>query len=89
MKKLLLFILMLSSMLASAQTVSDVRKSGCLDKTFEEINQSLPTIVLTKEGVPKKPYSRIFIRRRQAEPHQIAIYEQSDSSLPMAADVNA
>ena len=51
MKKLLfLFIMMLLPMMASAQKVSDVQNSGCLDKTLEEMNQSLPTIVLTKEG---------------------------------------
>ncbi len=52
MKKLLfLFILMLSPMLASAQTVSDVLKSGCMSETQEEeSSQGVPTIVLTKEG---------------------------------------
>ena len=51
MKKLLfLFILMLSPMLASAQTVSDVQNSGCLNKTRGEEPQRVPTIVLTKEG---------------------------------------
>ena len=49
-KKIFLFILMLLPMLASAQTVSDVQNSGCLNLTLEEKNQSLPTIVLTKEG---------------------------------------
>ena len=51
MKKLLfLFILMLSPMLASAQTVSDVQNSGCLNETRGEDSQGEPTIVLTKEG---------------------------------------
>jgi len=51
MKKLLsLFILMLTSMLASAQTVSDVKNSGCLSETRGEEPQREPTIVLTKEG---------------------------------------
>ena len=51
MKKLLfLFILMLSPMLASAQTVSDVQNSGCLNETRGEDSQRVPTIVLTKEG---------------------------------------
>lgn len=51
MKKLLsLFILMLTSMLASAQTVSDVQNSGCLSETRGEEPQREPTIVLTKEG---------------------------------------
>ncbi|MBR5038503.1 MAG: leucine-rich repeat domain-containing protein, partial [Prevotella sp.] len=51
MKKLLfLSILMLLPMLASAQTVSDVQNSGCLYKTRGDESQSVPTIVLTKEG---------------------------------------
>ena len=51
MKKLLfLSILMLLPMLASAQTVSDVQNSGCLNKTRGDESQSVPTIVLTKEG---------------------------------------
>ena len=51
MKKLLfLFILMLSPMLASAQTVSDVQNSGCLKETRGEDSGRVPTIVLTKEG---------------------------------------
>ena len=51
MKKLLfLFILILLPMLASAQTVSDVQNSGCLNKTRGEDSQGVPTIVLTKEG---------------------------------------
>ena len=51
MKKLLfLFILMLSPILASAQTVSDVQNSGCLNETRGEDSQGEPTIVLTKEG---------------------------------------
>ena len=51
MKKLLfLFILMLSPMLASAQTVSDVKNSGCLNETRGAESQRVPTIVLTKEG---------------------------------------
>ena len=51
MKKLLfLFILMLSPMLASAQTVSDVKNSGCLNETRGVESQRVPTIVLTKEG---------------------------------------
>ena len=51
MKKLLfLFILILLPMLASAQTVSNVQNSGCLNKTRGEDSQGVPTIVLTKEG---------------------------------------
>ena len=51
MKKLLfLFILMLSPMLASTQTVSDVQNSGCISETRAEEAQIVPTIVLTKEG---------------------------------------
>lgn len=51
MKKLLfLFILMLMSMLTSAQTASDVQNSGCLSKTRGEEAQMEPTIILTKEG---------------------------------------
>jgi len=51
MKKLLfLFILILLPMLASAQTVSDVQNSGCLNETRGEDSQRVPTIVLTKEG---------------------------------------
>ena len=51
MKKLLsLFILMLSPMLASAQTVSDVQIGGCLSEKRAEEAQIVPTIVLTKEG---------------------------------------
>ena len=51
MKKLLfLLILMLSPMLASAQTVSDVQNSGCLNNTRGEEPQRVPTIVLEKEG---------------------------------------
>ena len=51
MKKLFfLFILMLSPMLASAQTVSDIQNSGCLSETRGEDSQKIPTIVLTKEG---------------------------------------
>ena len=51
MKKLLsLFILMLTPMLASAQTVLDVKDSGCLSETRGEEPQREPTIVLTKEG---------------------------------------
>jgi hypothetical protein len=37
-------------MLASATMVSDVKNSGCLNKTLEEKKQPYPTIVLTKEG---------------------------------------
>ena len=51
MKKLLfLFILMLSPMLASAEKISDVQNSGCLNETRGEETQRVPTIVLTKEG---------------------------------------
>ena len=51
MKKLLFFfILMLSPMLASTQTVSDVQNSGCISETRAEEAQIVPTIVLTKEG---------------------------------------
>lgn len=49
-KHIFLFILVLLPMLASAETVSDVQVSGCQHLTLEERNQSLPTIVLTKEG---------------------------------------
>ena len=49
-KQLFLFILMLLPMLASAQTVSDVQSSGCLDETQGEEPERQPTIVLTKEG---------------------------------------
>ena len=35
---------------SSTATVSDVTNSGCLNWTLEERNQSIPTIVLTKEG---------------------------------------
>ena len=51
MKKLLfLFILILSPMWASAQTVSDVKNSGCLNESRGAESQRVPTIVLTKEG---------------------------------------
>jgi len=51
MKKLLsIFILFFLPMLASATTVSDVKNSGCLDMTRGDGAESLPTIVLTKEG---------------------------------------
>ena len=53
MKRTLLFIACMFTsitMLASDTTVSDVQNSGCLNRTLEEENQSLPTIVLTKEG---------------------------------------
>ena len=50
MKQTLLFLLVFLPMLACAETVSDVQNSGCLDMTQEEKSQSLPTIVLTKEG---------------------------------------
>ncbi len=49
-KQLFFFILMLLPMLASAQTVSDVQSSGCLDATQGEEPERQPTIVLTKEG---------------------------------------
>ena len=49
-KQLFLFILMFLSMLASAQTVSDVQNSGCLYGTRGEEPERQPTIVLTKEG---------------------------------------
>jgi hypothetical protein len=50
MKKLsFLLILMLSPMLASAQTVSDVQNSGCLSETQGEETQIVPTIALMKE----------------------------------------
>lgn len=45
-KHIFLFILVLLPMLASAETVSDVQFDGCQNLTLE----SLPTIVLTKEG---------------------------------------
>ena len=51
MKKLLfLFTLMLFSMLASAQTVSDVQNSGCTARARGAAGEGpVPTIVLTKE----------------------------------------
>ena len=49
-KHLFLFILMLLPMLASAQTVSDVQNSGCLNATRGDEPQRVPTIILTKEG---------------------------------------
>ena len=49
-KQLFLFILMFLSMLASAQTVSDVQNSGCLYGTRGEEPERQPMIVLTKEG---------------------------------------
>ena len=49
-KHLFLFIWMLLPMLASAQTVSDVQNSGCLNETRGDEPQRVPTIVLTKEG---------------------------------------
>ncbi len=49
-KQLFFFILMLLPMLASAQTVSDVQNSGCLDATQGEEPERQPMIVLTKEG---------------------------------------
>ena len=49
-KHLFLFIMMLLPMLASAQTISDVQNSGCLNETRGEAPQRVPTIVLTKEG---------------------------------------
>ena len=48
--KRMLVMMMLVPMLASAQTVSDVQNSGCLSKTRGDESQSVPTIVLTKEG---------------------------------------
>ena len=52
MKKLLFFItLMLSPMMASAQTVSDVQNSGCMaNARGVESEESVPTIILKKEG---------------------------------------
>ena len=52
MKKLLfLFTLMLFSMLASAQTVSDVQNSGCTARARGAAGEGpVPTIMLTKEG---------------------------------------
>ena len=51
MKKLIfLFILMLMPMLASAATASDVKNSGCLNRTRGEASEVIPTIALTKEG---------------------------------------
>ena len=51
MKKLLFFfILMLSPMLASAQTVSYVESGGCLSETRGDESLRVPTIILTKEG---------------------------------------
>ena len=49
-KHLFLFILMLLPILASAQTVSDVQNSGCLNEKLGDESQRVPTIVLTKEG---------------------------------------
>ena len=49
-KQLFLFILMLLPILASAQTVSDVQNSGCLNEKLGDESQRVPTIVLTKEG---------------------------------------
>ena len=49
-KQLFLFFLMLLPMLASAQTVSDIQNSGCLNETRGEDSQGVPTIILTKEG---------------------------------------
>ena len=49
-KHLFLFILMLLPMLASAQTVSNVQNSGCLNETRGDESQRVPTIALTKEG---------------------------------------
>ena len=49
-KTLFLFFLMLSPMLASAQTVADVQNSGCVDEARGEGSQRTPTIVLEKEG---------------------------------------
>ena len=34
----------------------------------------------------KEIYARLLIRRRQAEPHQLAKYEQGEGALPMAAE---
>ena len=44
--------MMLSPMLASAQTVSDVQNSGCLSRTrgYGDDEEQKPTIILTKEG---------------------------------------
>ena len=49
-KQLFLFFLMFLPMLASAQTVSDIQNSGCLNETRGEDSQGVPTIILTKEG---------------------------------------
>ena len=49
-KQLFLFILMLLPILASAQTVSDVQNSGCLNEKLGDESQRVTTIVLTKEG---------------------------------------
>ena len=52
MKKLLfLFTLMLSPLLVSAQTVSDVQNSGCTTRARGAAGEGpVPTIMLTKEG---------------------------------------
>ena len=47
---------------------------------------NMRSIVMTKAGVPKKPYSRILIRRRQTELHHEVEYHQEEGSLSMAAD---
>jgi len=44
---------------------------------------NMRSIVLTKNGVPKKPYSRIFIRRKQHTPVE---YLQQEIPVSMAAE---
>jgi hypothetical protein len=50
MKRLVILLLMICPVLASAQTVSNVQNSGCLRETRGAESQRVPTIVLTKEG---------------------------------------
>ena len=50
MKRLVILLLMICPMLASAQTVSNVQNSGCLSETRGAESQRVPTIILTKEG---------------------------------------
>ncbi|MBR6893408.1 MAG: DUF3244 domain-containing protein [Bacteroidaceae bacterium] len=50
MKRLVILLLMICPVLASAQTVSNVQNSGCLSETRGAESQRVPTIILTKEG---------------------------------------
>ena len=64
---------------------------------------NMKSLVVTRDGVPKKPYSRILIRRRRQQTGDVVEtchgaslrteqpkpYPQSDPALPMAAEPEA